>query len=152
MPDCIFCKIVQGEMDAAKIFENEEFLAILDIMPNTPGMALVITKTHYDSYVFDMPEDVYLRFLSFTRKVAKMLEKGLGVNRVGMVMEGMGINHAHIKLYPMYGIGKEFKEMWAPEKVFFEKYEGYITTKTGPKVDIEELKRLTEEIKRGING
>ncbi len=145
--DCVFCRIVHGELDTAKILEDEEFLAILDIMPNTPGMTLVITKTHYDSYVFDMPEDVYLRFFSFARKVAKILEKGLGVNRIAMVMEGMGINHAHIKLYPMHGVEKEFKEIWAPEKVFFEKYEGYITTKTGPKVDIKELKKLAEKIK-----
>ena len=150
IPDCVFCKIVHGELDAAKILEDEEFLAILDIMPNTPGMTLIITKRHYDSYIFDIPQDVYLRFLSFTRKVAKMLEKGLEVNRVAMVMEGMGINHAHIKLYPMHGVEKEFREMWAPEKVFFEKYEGYITTKTGPEVDMRELKRLAKKIKESI--
>lgn len=60
--DCVFCKIVAGEIDSAKIWEDDEFLAILDIMPNTKGMTLVLTKKHYDSYAFDMPEDVYLRF------------------------------------------------------------------------------------------
>jgi histidine triad (HIT) family protein len=69
--DCIFCKIVKGEIPAYKVYEDDEFIAILDIFPNTEGMVLVITKKHYPSYVFDMPEDVYNRFLSVTRKVAK---------------------------------------------------------------------------------
>jgi diadenosine tetraphosphate (Ap4A) HIT family hydrolase len=148
--ECIFCKIVKGEIDSAKIWEDDEFLAILDIMPNTKGMTLVLTKKHYDSYAFDMPEDVYLRFMSASKKVARILEKGLDVARVAMVMEGMGINHAHIKLYPLHGVKEKFKEMWTKEKVFFDKYEGYISTQTGPKIDINKLKKLAEEIKNKI--
>jgi histidine triad (HIT) family protein len=148
--DCIFCKIVNGKIDSAKILEDKEFLAILDVNPNTKGMTLVLTKQHFDSYVFDMPEDIYKKFLLFTKKVAKILEKGLSVNRVAMVMEGMGVNHAHIKLYPLHGVNEKFKETWAKDKIFFEKYEGYITTQLGPQVDISKLKKLAEEIKRKI--
>jgi len=147
MQDCIFCKIVRGEIESAKIWEDEEFLAILDVNPNTKGMTLVLTKQHYHSYVFDIPKDVYQRFMLVARKVAKTLEKGLGVERVAMVMEGMGVNHAHIKLYPLHGITEKFEEMWAKEKIFFEKYEGYLTTRLGPQVDFEELKKLAEEIR-----
>ena len=148
MTDCIFCKIVKGEIDSVKIWEDDEFLAILDVMPNTRGMTLVLTKKHYDSYAFDMPEDIYLKLMSGSKKVAKMLEKGLDVTRIAMVMEGMGIDHAHIKLYPLHGVKEKFKEMWAKEKIFFDKYEGYISTQTGEKVDIKELKKLAEEIKQ----
>lgn len=148
MADCIFCKIVNREIDSAQIWEDKEFLAILDIMPNTKGMALVLTKKHYDSYAFDMPEETYPTFMSASKKVAKLLEKGLGVTRIAMVMEGMGINHAHIKLYPLHGVDEKFKEMWAKEKVFFEKYEGYISTQTGEKTDMLQLKELAEEIKQ----
>jgi histidine triad (HIT) family protein len=147
MKNCIFCKIVKGEIDSAKIWEDKEFLAILDIMPNTRGVTLVLTKKHYDSYAFDMPEKIYLKLMSTSKKVAKILEKGLKVPRVAMVMEGMGINHVHIKLYPLYGIRGKFKEMWAKKKIFFKKYEGYISTQTGEKVDINELKILSEKIK-----
>jgi len=148
MTDCIFCKIVKGEIDSVKIWEDDEFLAILDIMPNTKGMTLVLTKKHYGSYAFDMPENEYKRFMSASKKVAKILERGLDVTRVAMVMEGMGIDHAHIKLYPLHGVKEKFKEMWAKEKIFFDKYEGYISTQTGEKVDIKELKKLAEEIKQ----
>lgn len=146
--NCIFCKIINGEYDSAKIWENKDFLAVLDVMPNTKGMALVITKKHYDSYAFDMPNKNYSEFLLAAKKVSKLLEKGLNVQRVAMVMEGMGINHAHIKLYPLHGVNEKFKEMWAKDKIFFNKYDGYISTQTGEKVNLEVLKKLAEEIRR----
>jgi len=148
MDNCIFCKIAKGKIDSVKIWEDKDFLAILDINPNTKGMTLVVSKEHYDSYVFDVPDVVYQKFMLAIAKVAKILEKGLAVHRVAMVMEGMGVNHAHIKLYPIYGIDEKFKEIWAKEKIFFEKYEGYISTQLGPQADISELKDLAEEIKK----
>lgn len=148
MKDCIFCKIVKGEIDSAKIWEDEEFLAILDINPNTKGMSFILTKQHYDSYIFDMPEEVYLRFMKAVKKVGRILEKGLGIKRIAMVMEGLGINHAHIKFYPIHGVDEKFKEMWGKERIFFDKYEGYISTQLGPQVNNSELKRLAEEIKK----
>lgn len=148
MTDCIFCKIVKGEIDSAKIWENKDFLAILDIMPNTKGMTLVLTKKHYDSYAFDMPEDVYSKFLLASKKVSSILGNGLKVSRVAMVMEGMGVNHAHIKLYPLHGVDKKFKEIWAKDKIYFETYKGYISTQTGPQRNIGGLKKLAEEIRK----
>lgn len=147
MKDCIFCKIIKGKLESAKIWEDKEFLAILDIMPNTKGMTLVLSKKHYPSYTFDLPERIYLKLMLASKKVAKILEKGLGVKRVAMVMEGMGINHIHIKLYPLHGVKKKFKEMWAKEKIWFDKYEGYISTQTGETVDVAELKKLARTIR-----
>ncbi|BCX14334.1 MAG: hypothetical protein KatS3mg088_017 [Patescibacteria group bacterium] len=110
-------------------------------------MALVISKKHYDSYAFDMPENMFKKLMVASKKVAKILEKGLNVKRVAMVMEGMGINHVHIKLYPLHGINKKFQEMWAKDKVWFDKYEGYISTQTGEKVEIKELEKLARRIR-----
>jgi diadenosine tetraphosphate (Ap4A) HIT family hydrolase len=146
--DCIFCKIIKGEFDSAKIWEDEEFLAILEIRPNTKGMTLVLPKKHFDSYIFDLPDDVYEKLLMAAKKVGKILDKSLKVKKVAMVMEGMGVNHAHIKLYPMYGLDEDFKEMWAKEQAFFDKYPGYITTILGPEAKMEDLKRLADEIKQ----
>ena len=149
--DCIFCKIIKGEIPAVKIWENEKFLAILDINPNTKGMTLVMPKSHFDSDAFLMPDKDYQELMLATKKVSEILRKGLSVNRVAMVAEGMGVNHVHIKLYPLYGIEKEFQEIWAKEKVFFENYQGYISTQLGPQSDIEELKKLAEQIKGMVN-
>lgn len=89
MESCLFCDIVEGKKFGAKIYEDENVVAILDKFPNTEGMALVLPKEHHDSYVFDMPDQQYMAYLSSTKKVAKLLEEALNVERVAMVMEGM---------------------------------------------------------------
>ena len=144
--DCIFCKIAKGEIDSAKIWEDNEFFAILDLNPNTKGMSLVLPKKHFDSDAFLMPEKDYQELMLATKKASEILKKGLNVNRVAMVAEGMGVNHVHIKLYPLYGIEKDFKEIWAKEKLFFENYQGYISTQLGPEAKIKDLKKLAGEI------
>ena len=147
MNGCIFCKIVNGEIPSVKIWENDEFIAILDKFPNVDGMTLVIPKKHFDSYVFDMDKENYSKIILAVRDVAKLLDKKLKVKRTAMVMEGLGVNHAHIKLYPIYGLDKKFEETWAKDKVFFEKYEGYISTQLGPEKSIEELNKVADKIK-----
>lgn len=150
MKECIFCKIIEGAIPSVKIWEDKTHVAILGNHPNTEGMTLVLTKKHYDSYAFDMPEKAYSDLMNASRKVAKLLEKGLKVQRVGMIMEGMGINHIHIKLYPMHGLKDKFTEMWAPQEVFFEKYEGYLTTEEGQEWSIEQRQKVAEEIKKNL--
>ena len=147
MSDCIFCKIIKEEIPSAKVWEDDEFLAILDLCPNTKGMTLVMPKKHYDSYAFGMPDDVYQRFLLAGKKVAKLLDKKLNTQRTAMVMEGMGVNHAHLKLYPLHGLGKKFESMEVKKNIFFEKYPGYTTTQLGPQANLEELKKLAEKIR-----
>ena len=145
--DCIFCKIVKGEIPCAKIWEDENFLAILDKFPNTEGMTLVVPKKHFDSYVFEMPESDYLKIMEAAKKVAKLLDKKLKVQRTALVMEGLGVNHAHIKLYPIHGLDKKFEEIWAKEKIYFERYQGYISTQTGPEKSSEKLNEVARKIK-----
>ena len=147
MENCIFCKIAKKEMDSAIIWEDKDFIAVLDANPNVRGMTLVMPKKHFDSYVFDMDDESYCELMTASKKVAKLLDKKLNVKRTAMVMEGLGVNHVHIKLYPIYGLDEKFKETWAKDKVYFEKYEGYISTQLGPKADISELKKLAQEIK-----
>ena len=117
-PD-VFCKIANGEIPAAVLWQDDEFIALLDQFPNTPGQALVITKKHYDSYAFDMPDDVYTRLMSASKKTARMLEKGLEVHRVAMVMEGLGVNHIHIKLYPLHGLKHKYHMKGSRKRKFY---------------------------------
>lgn len=147
MTDCIFCKIIKDEIPSVKIWEDKNFIAILDAFPNTKGMALVMPKKHYDSDAIEMNDRIYKDFFSAAKKVAKILKKGLGVNRVALVMEGMGVNHAHIKLYPLHGVGKNWKPVWAEEKIFLKKYQGHLTTQLGPQANIKELQKIANLIK-----
>ena len=147
MDACLFCKIVAGEIPCHSIYEDEHFLAFLDIYPNTKGMALIIPKRHYNSDAFDMPETAYIDLMLTSKKIAKLLEKKLDVKRVAMVMEGMGIDHIHIKLYPLHGLKDKFVETWANQKVFFKKYKGYITTLMGERANDNELAKLAKKIR-----
>ncbi len=145
--DCIFCKIIKGEIPSAKVWEDKKHIAILDVFPNTRGMTLVIPKNHYDSYAFDMSDKSYSELMLASKKVGKLLDKKLKVIRVAMVAEGMGVNHAHMKLYPMHGINKNYKEVWHTDEVYFETHPGYVLTKHGPKANPEELKKLAKMIR-----
>jgi len=145
--DCIFCKIVKGEIPCAKVWEDKKHIAILDVFPNTKGMTLIIPKDHFDSYAFDMPDKYYSELMLASKTVAKLLDKKLKLNRTAMVMEGMGVNHVHIKLYPLHGVDKKFKEIWAKDERFFETYPGYVMTVLGPKADPQELQKLAKQIR-----
>lgn len=144
--DCIFCKIIEGKIPSVKIWEDKENIAILDIKPNTEGMTLIISKEHYESDIFAMSDGEYNNFLLSAKKVVKLLEKGLKVKRVAMVIEGMEINHAHIKLYPLHGLEEKFKEIIAREQAYSNRYRGYITTLEGPKRSMEELEKVAKKI------
>ena len=102
--NCIFCKIVSGDIPAAQYWEDNEFMAFLSIDPNTPGFSCVIPKSHYGSDCLRLPDDLLRRFILAAKNVAGILERHYAdVGRVGLVMEGTGIDHAHIKLVPMHG-------------------------------------------------
>ncbi|MBI2040608.1 MAG: HIT family protein [DPANN group archaeon] len=143
MVDCIFCKIVKGDIPSAKIWEDGGHIAIFDIFPNTKGQAVVIPKKHEPSYVFQMDDKAYIKFLEAGKKAGLLLDKALGSMRTAMVTEGMQVDHAHIKLFPLYAGGKMVEE----KGKFFAAYEGYITTLGGPKADFAELQRLAEKIR-----
>ena len=147
MKDCIFCKIAKEEIPSSKFWENDKYIAILDLNPNVKGMSLVIPKEHHDSHVFKMNDEDYSGIMLAAKQVTFILEKGLNVKRVALVMEGLGVNHAHIKLYPIYGLEKEFEETWSKDRVYFNQYPGYISTQLGPEAKKEELEKIAKMLR-----
>ena len=140
MSDCIFCKIANNEAPCFKIWENDEFLAFLDIMPNVKWQTLIIPKQHYDSDLFQIDDEkFYGRLMSATKEVIDMLKKSLKVQRVWMIMEWMWVNHLHLKLYPMYGLGEQWEVNECHWHVFFDIYPWYLTTQMWDQADMEEL-------------
>ena len=101
MESCIFCKIVEGKIPSEKIWEDSEFIAILDVFPNMEGMTLVIPKKHFDSYVFNMNDNEYCKLMTAAKKVAKILDKALKVKRTALVMEGLGLFLAILSISSM---------------------------------------------------
>lgn len=147
--DCIFCKIVKGEAPSHKIWEGEKHLAFLSIFPNTEGFSVVITKEHFPSYPFGLPDDVLVGLLLATKKVAKLLDAKLDdVGRTGMIFEGFGVDHIHAKLFPMHGTKMpEWKPIKSNVDKYFEKYEGYISSHDYKRGNDEKLSALAKKIK-----
>ena len=96
----LFTKIVNGEIPCYKVAETEEFLAFLDINPNTKGHTLCIPKQEVDK-IFDLDEKTYLALMAFSRRVAKALEKTVPCKRVGMTVIGLEVPHTHVHLIPL---------------------------------------------------
>jgi histidine triad (HIT) family protein len=147
--DCIFCKITAGELPCHKIWEDADFLAFLSIFPNTPGFSVVIPKKHYGSYAFDVPDDVLADLVLAAKKVGTLLDKAFDdVGRTGMMFEGFGVDHLHAKLFPMHGTGdmEEWKQMKSNVDIFFEKYQGYISSHDFKRADDAELAKIAARI------
>ncbi len=96
----IFTKIIQGELPAYKVAENDDFLAFLDISPNTPGHTLCIPKKEVDK-IFDLDERTYTGLMEFSRKVALAIGKAIPCQRVGMAVVGLEVPHVHVHLIPL---------------------------------------------------
>lgn len=101
MNDCIFCKIVSDVIPSHKVWEDDHYLAILDINPLCEGQTLVLPKKHLGSYLFNLDDEDYSRLYLAAKTVAKILDKSLKVSRTATAMEGLGVAHAHIKLFPL---------------------------------------------------
>ena len=99
----IFTKIVNGEIPAYKIAEDDRFLAFLDINPLTKGHTLVIPKQETD-YLFDLDEDLFADLNRFAHKVAKAIKPAMNCKRVGVCVIGFEVPHAHVHLIPINGM------------------------------------------------
>ena len=100
----IFSKIIAGEIPCYKVAEDDRCLAFLDIRPIVYGHTLVIPKVEID-YIFDM-DDEYLSHLHvFAKKVARILREEVPCLRIGVMVAGLEVPHAHIHLVPMQTIG-----------------------------------------------
>lgn len=149
MDDCVFCKIVAGQIPSFRVWEDERHLAFLTPFPNTPGFTVVITKEHHPSYVFQLPDEVFAGLARAARAVALKIDAAFeDVGRTGMIFEGFGVDHAHAKLFPMHGTRAE---KWEPVRSgvnkFFERYEGYMSTHDGPRADDRELEEIARRIR-----
>jgi len=146
--DCLFCKIVNRQVKSWIIWEDEKNIAFLTPYPNTTGFTVIATKAHADSYIFNLNDADYFSILTAARKVGKMLDLCLDTKRTGLIMEGMGINHAHIKLIPMHGIPDGgWQQQNSNKREFAEKYAGYLSSHDGPQMEDEKLDELVRVIK-----
>ncbi|TXG36855.1 HIT family protein [Seonamhaeicola maritimus] len=99
----IFTKIVNGEIPCYKIVETEDYLAFLDVNPNSKGHTLCIPKKEVDK-IFDLDETTYNGLMSFSRTVAMAIEKAIPCERVGVSVIGLEVSHVHVHLIPLHSM------------------------------------------------
>lgn len=96
----IFTKIVNGDIPCYKIAETDDFLAFLDVNPNSKGHTLCIPKKETDK-IFDLDQDTYTELMRFSRKVAIALKKTIPCKRIGVSVIGLEVPHVHVHLIPL---------------------------------------------------
>ena len=127
MEDCIFCKIVRGELPCHKVFENDLVIAIMDIMPASDGHTLVMPKAHYET-VFDMNEELAGEIMKVSWRLANVIKKTIEPDGMNIVQNNYPaanqvVPHFHLHLIPRnkddgLGIGR-----WKPQESEQEKLE-----------------------------
>lgn len=100
----IFTKIVKGEIPCHKVMEDADHLAFLDIRPINPGHTLVIPKKEVD-YIFDLDERSLSGLMVFAQKVARKIVKSVECKRIGIMVAGLEVPHAHVHLVPIKDVG-----------------------------------------------
>jgi histidine triad (HIT) family protein len=100
----IFTKIVNGEIPAYKVAEDDRFYAFLDVNPIKAGHTLVIPKQEVD-YLFSLDADTYTGLWAFAKRVSAAVERAVPCKRIGVAVIGLEVAHAHIHLVPLDNIG-----------------------------------------------
>lgn len=103
MQPTIFTKIINKEISAYIIDENDDFIAFLDVFPMAKGHVLVVPKKQVD-YIFDLEPTLYSNLWLFASNIAKRLEKAITCKRIGIAVIGLEVPHAHIHLIPLQSV------------------------------------------------
>jgi histidine triad (HIT) family protein len=128
----IFTRIINGEIPSYKIAEDENYYAFLDINPLKKGHTLVVPKTETD-YLFDLDDQTLAGMMVFSKKIAKAIDRTIECKRVGVVVLGMEVPHAHIHLIPL---NKEIDASFTQPKL---------------KLSEEEFQEIAEKIRAALD-
>ncbi len=100
MADCILCKIVGGDVPSHKVYEDEDTVAVMDIHPIQPGQVLVFPKKHTKTFE-QQEEGEFASLMRIVHKIANKMKTALSPSRIGVVIEGFDVPHAHVKVLPI---------------------------------------------------
>ena len=114
---CIFCKIADGEIASATIYEDDEFRVILDLGPATKGHALILPKEHYAD-LYEIPEELAAKAMILAQKMVKVMTEALHCDGYNVVQNngeaaGQTVFHFHVHLIPRYQ-GDQAGVTWEP--------------------------------------
>lgn len=140
MSDCIFCKIIKGEIPSVKVFENEHVYAFMDISQVTKGHTLVIPKVHKEN-VYELTPEIARNVFETVPVIANAIKEafqpvGLNIVNNNGELAGQSVFHFHIHLLPRYGDGDGFGAVWKSHQSDYTP---------------QELQKLADEIKNKLS-
>lgn len=114
--NCIFCKIINGDISSRKVYEDDDFQVIMDASPATKGHCLLIPKEHCEN-IFEMPDELAEKVLPVAKKVAIHLKETLGCDGLNLVQNngevaGQTVYHYHLHMIPRYHDGVVTDVTW----------------------------------------
>lgn len=109
MTDSVFTKMIKGEIPCNKVYEDDKTLAFLDHSPKIPGHSVVIPKKQI-AYVWDLSPQDYQALMETVKKVGQRIKEVLGPKWVGMQVEGVGVEHAHVHVFP-FSSTEEYRQL-----------------------------------------
>ncbi|XP_010866048.2 uncharacterized protein LOC105008439 isoform X2 [Esox lucius] len=151
---CLFSRIVRGEEQQWRVWEDEGHVAFLTPFPNSPGLTVLVPRRPLTSDIFRLEEGDYKSLVLATRRVAQILEEGLGAWGVGLIFEGFEIDYAHAKLIPLLSpqssdqVDGGSSTTGPPQAQFSETYPGFVTSEDGPEASLDSLRELQAKISR----
>ena len=136
MEECIFCRIANGKIPAAKIYEDKNIMSFLDIMPANKGHCLVVPKKHYET-LLDISDEDLKNLILTAKNVAKALSLSIGNGSYNIIMNngkeaGQLVAHAHIHIIPRFK-GDRLRLKWSHKKY-----------------DEKEMKEIQEKIRKFV--
>ncbi|PYH96378.1 L-asparaginase [Aspergillus ellipticus CBS 707.79] len=149
----IFARIVRGEAQQWRVWEDDHHVAFLTPFPNTVGFTVLVPRAHLASDILGLEEGAYARLMGAAYELAGVLKRAFGLERCGMVFEGFEIDYAHVKLIPVHGAGGDVGVGEVLREECREIYPGYVSSLPGPPVaDYEGLVRRAGEVRREVLG
>ena len=158
--DNLFSRIVRGELQQWRVWEDEGHVAFLSPFANTAGFTVLVPRVHLSSNILALEADDYVALIGAAYTVAGVLKRAFGLERCGMIFEGFEIDYAHIKLIPIHEVGPAVVQETGggseigskSESAYQEKYQGYVTSLPGPLLeDVESLESDAVAITRLLN-
>ncbi|KAM9857567.1 uncharacterized protein ACBR49_001186 [Aulostomus maculatus] len=145
----LFSRIVRGEEQQWRLWEDDAHVSFLTPFPNSPGLTVLVPRRPLTSDIFRLEKKDYEELVLASWKVSRLLEEALGAWGVGLIFEGFEIDYAHAKLIPLFrssssGGGDVAAEPPPPQ--FCPAYPGYVTSEDGPDASPESLKELHAKI------
>lgn len=112
----MFCNIASGKLPSFKVFEDDLVLVVMDKFPVIPGQVLLLSKVHHPPGFSQMSSELATVFISVAKKLAGNMISGLGCREITFVIEGLEVDHAHAKLYPVYSKKDYLRDIQKPGK------------------------------------